>query len=350
MKKGSQTKLTDIHFKELGVEDERFYEALLNQSFPVPKGSSFFDDFPIWSNQFDSRTIKIGAFDSQNLIGCAGLRFANLTLPLSEIKIGIIGGVVVHPQYRKKGVANQLIKRLVEVAKTEQSVMVILWGSEHELYQRLGFELCGLQVRVPLAKLDLPKAKGIIRFGWRQSIFEAMQKRNSGLKLDSNDISWLSAHKNVQWLSEETLTDQSSYVGFNRGIDLRGMVHEWGGPRNQVKNLLARVLEQIPSAEILGSPAGIKSLGFSFEPNQLEYLCLAKILDPLAIMKATERNTSFQCSQTHTGQWSLKVNGQKIENLTSGELTKLFFGPEKIRGFNEAPFPIPFWVWGLDAA
>ncbi len=345
----AEKNLDSLRMIPISEKEEIRFENLLNKNFPVPLGASFFDDFPVWGSKSEADVIRIGALYNDEIIGCAGLRIASLKCPIKNMKIGIIGGVAIDSKFRRQGLASLLVEKLIEAAKMKKVRLIILWGSEHQLYEKLGFGLCGLQVRVPLQKLDLPASKGIIRFGWRNAIFDSMKSRNSGLLIEKKDFKWISSHKNVQWLSQETLTDQSAYVGFNRGIDLRGMVHEWGGPKEQVFNLLGRVKEQIPTAELLGSPEQFKKFGFSFDSDQLEYLCMAKIIDPKEIFSAYRIDVSFHVRKD-SEIWTIEVDGKRISGIQDLDLTKIFFGPEGIKGADLPMFPLPLWIWGLDAA
>ncbi len=325
-------------------------ESLLNQSFPVPEGKSFFDDFPIWSESSTADVHRLGIQDGERMLASACMRIASYHAPASQFKLGIIGAVACDPSMRGRGVAPALVEALTQTASKSGAAACVLWGSEHRLYQKIGFELSGIQARVPLALLKEEKQiPGVVRYGWRSTVFEMMRNRFAGLVVEPKDSQWLSRHRNVQWLTLETTQGPISYVGFNRGIDLHGMVHEWGGDMAGVRTLLKNVRDQIPSAEILGPPEKINELGLSVDSAHLEYLCMAKLLNPGDLLAGFFPKEAFHLSRVQD-RWSLQLGPNSIKSVTSAELSELLLGPRKPQGAAIQSLPLPLWFWGLDSA
>ena len=285
--------LTDaFHFLPL-VEDSALLEAstVLDLSFQVPKGGHFFDDFPVWNQSSDGDSIfRLGAFSSNGkLAACASARVAELRISSAVIRIGMIGMVATRPEFQGQGLASRLVEALVQWLQTQGATLVVLWGGDQNLYRRLGFAPCGEQGFLPLAdlrKLATP-VDSEMGIGWRPELFEMLKARSSGLVLDEQDRNWMSAHKNVRWFWTRSPGGVSAYAAFGRGIDLGGMVHEWGGNPQALRRLLTWIARANPEGYLLGSPQMLQPyLGPETGAILLQPLCLAKILSPRVFLDA----------------------------------------------------------------
>lgn len=87
---------------------------------------------------------------SDNIIGGAGVQLQR-ALPrpftsadgtkVSDGRLGVIINVFTEPEWRRRGVAEMLLRRLIEWARAENIDRIILHASDEgrSLYQRLGF-------------------------------------------------------------------------------------------------------------------------------------------------------------------------------------------------------------------
>jgi len=224
----------DLSIREIHDRHHRVALAsLLDRSFGLSENSHFLDDFPIWDPIYGARVIRAGVFDREELIATAGLRLSEWKLANGErLPIAVIGGVATDPRFRGQHIASQLTEHLCTIAKEKGAAAVLLWGSQHELYGRLGFKLTGKQLRVSLGQLttECEPLVAQIRTGYHLSIFEQALRRTEGIALSNRDMGWYSSHRNVRWVWTETEQGQlQSYIGIGRGIDLTGIIHEWGG-------------------------------------------------------------------------------------------------------------------------
>src|SRR6202035_1554244 len=89
------------------------------------------------------------------------------------LRVGLIGAVVTDENFRGRGIAPKAVALAVEWAKNQGAALTVLWGSEHELYGKLGFTPCGKQVRVPLSAMRGSGATQKIQTGWNPAIFSA---------------------------------------------------------------------------------------------------------------------------------------------------------------------------------
>lgn len=300
--------------------EEAQWSRLMDSSFLVPNGHHFIDDFPIWGPLHPrDEVVRLGVFQGNSLISGAGVRLVKLktTQENKTLEVGVIGAVATHSEWRGRGLASSLVQHAVHLAKEGGADLIVLWGSEHSLYQKLGFELCGRQMRCRLDTLTLmpatkarqskqndPKALKIIK-GWSPEIFSLLKSRSEGFVLKDKDQIWYAAHKNVEWYSTQVNDRVTAYAGVGRGIDLKDIIHEWGGEAECLQTLLSFIQKDKPNAELLGSPRHFERWTMapeeSFSLGSLEYLCMAKIINP-----------------------------EKLSSVDG--------------------FPLSLWVWGLDAA
>jgi GNAT superfamily N-acetyltransferase len=343
----------------------RQFSALLDSSFPVPKGGRFLDDFPIWDPAFQLSSVeRWGTLEQGSppeggeiLTSCAGLRMAQLKgTGGATLSIALIGAVATDARYRGKGLATQVVKRAIRSAVSKRAGLIFLWSSQHSFYRRLGFEFCGQQVQLSLQDLLSQQSKIIsstdtyrkfqIRTGWNPALLSCLVKRTSGLVLNDSDLGWLGAHQNVQWFYIEENGDLQAYAALGRGIDLENRIHEWGGASEPLFAILKEINQQCPQAALLGSPALLRERKFDFAESQVEFLCLGKILDPKQLFDAFYPGMKVRLETAGSG-WKIELsepNGQQVFQLNHQELIHLLLGPYALNP------SLPFWIWGLDAA
>jgi GNAT superfamily N-acetyltransferase len=335
------------------TEKQQAY-AILNQAFPVPAGASFLDDFPVWRQELCATSFLVGSFKGDGkggvLAGCAGGRVAWLKHKTGKIPVGLIGAVATRPEYRGEGIATDSVSAAaIELAKRGVACL-FLWGSEHALYQRMGFELCGLQKRIPLAQLsilDNVQSNVPVQTGWTDGILNGLMRRNSGLLIAEMDRKWIAAHKNVNWAWTGPASAPTAWIASNRGIDLQNIIHEWGGEPTALLSLLAQARKINPALEILGSPPDLEAAGIPHHGFHPEYMGMARLLDPMRVVRSFHPSFPGEFKETLEG-WSVTL-GTETVNLSDASLAVLLFRPERFEGEWAKYFPLPIWIWGLDA-
>jgi predicted N-acetyltransferase YhbS len=209
--------------EEISISDAAVVNSLVSRAFQYQAPHSFFDDFPVWASD---QVTRLGIYDDENLISHVGFRLAEMRSSRGIKKIALIGAVATDEKYRGKGHSTTLLKeaiKRIEAAKCEWS---ILWGSEHEFYAKLGFELAGVQARAPLSSFEFPLSgltDSTIKKGLNEAIFKLLCSTQEGIVLKEKDRTWLFAHKTVQWFSVD---HPFAFVGYERGMDLKNIVHD----------------------------------------------------------------------------------------------------------------------------
>jgi GNAT superfamily N-acetyltransferase len=273
------------------------FSNLLDLCFSVPANSRFLDDFPVWDPKFVKNDIlRLGMFEFNQLVACAAVRLAQLKLRTGKlIPIAMIGAVATHPRSRGKGFASKILVKTIEWARTRGADFIVLWGAEYSIYQKLGFEVCGEQIRVPLANLTFSNARTYPIFQeWSPAIFGLLKRRDEGLLLRESDRVWFESHKNVQWFFVGSRDAPQAYAAIGRGIDMKNIIHEWGGNSAQLGALLQFLQQKFEGLEIIGSrrsfhKAGVSVLSSTSDvfgiSGYQEHLCLQKVLNPVRLPK-----------------------------------------------------------------
>ena len=269
--------------KEIKSTDSNEVNELVSKAFGYIEPHSFFDDFPIWVTPL-SEIVRLGIKVEHKLVSHVGIRFCDMQIEGSLMPVALIGAVATDEKYRGKGLSTSLLNEALALIDKRGCEWSLLWGSEHNFYARLGFKLEGQQTRVSIAHLPgnlknkfnfIPSAGEFakISVGFTEAIFNYLVQEKSGIKIYLKDRPWIFAHKTIQWLS---INDPFSFIAFERGMDLKHIVHEFGGNISGVHRLLSMIQSQDPAAQVMGKKDAALSLGFKESDLILEYLCLAR--------------------------------------------------------------------------
>ena len=259
--------------------------ALYNQCFPVIKGKSFYDDFPVWNPSVDvPQRVQIGGWFDGRLVSSASLKNTTTICNPVTLKVGILGGVVTHPDYRGQGFGTKCIQKILEISDGAKNDVTVLWGSEEKLYSKFGFEYGGMQLRFLIQNLKKIKTDLSnfyeIKTGYNQELYH-FRKSNKlyGVESDVLDEIWFSKHINTEWyVVYDTELKIKAYAAIGRGIDLPNWIHEWGGSQDALYLLLSKLTEINPSLEMIFHFKHQKQ--YEFFPDSS--LC---VLDPLAMFR-----------------------------------------------------------------
>jgi len=280
--------LDSLKITEIAEADSQQVNQLVSEAFEYPSGQHYFDDFPVWGS---SGVIRIGGYSGNRLISHVGIQYRRLKAieasggsSASSVshRVALIGAVATRDAFRGMGIGSKMMSEAIRRIDEQGCDWSFLWGSEHTFYARFGFHLEGTQRRALLSDLFMNDASRggshsghsiEIQHGFCDRIFEDFISRTDGIVFDRMDREWLSKQNTVQWL----WTDQPfAYVAYERGMDLKEMVHEFGGDRDGVLKLLRHLAERNPGAQLLASNAQWKAFGFADTLAVHESLCLAR--------------------------------------------------------------------------
>lgn len=101
------------------------------------RGISFERHFP-WAKTA-SNVWSIEAVSCGRVIGGLVVREQEIAYDIGIEVVGCIGLVCVHPDYRGKGIANQLFEKLICNSLIRKYAALTLWTNQHHIYQSKGF-------------------------------------------------------------------------------------------------------------------------------------------------------------------------------------------------------------------
>lgn len=186
-----------------------------------------------------------------------------------SIKIGIVGNVVTHPDFRGCGLMSAVFAHLTSVAKNQDMQALVLWSDLLEFYQKLGFSSIGREIRFVLGASDRRVDTGIRKVDVSQ--------------LSDDDLAkMLSLRPAQEWQLNRSITEFRSLLGIpntalfirrrgsritswfavGKGSDMQGVIHEWGATSaielvNDVLTIISAW--QLPHLTIL-TPANLPKL------------------------------------------------------------------------------------------
>ncbi len=267
-------------------------DALVSAAFSYPEGGRFLDDFPVWAS---AGVTRLGLFSGNTLVSHVGLRLTRIKTSTGAVPVALIGGVATAPAHRGRGHSTRLLREALQRIDASAAKWALLWGSEHEFYSRFGFSPMGVQARALIADLPIDTRGGLLVTpdpGMNDSIFNDLLARRTGIEFEPVDRSWVIAHRTVEWYS---IQQPFAYIGYQRGMDMRNIVHESGGDHAGIMSLLFWVHRKNPAAEILGAPSELLSLGLDSSLLLTEPLCLARPM-PGGTEPAAKWNPAFWVS------------------------------------------------------
>jgi GNAT superfamily N-acetyltransferase len=262
-----------LEIKEIAVRDAGTLDELVSRAFQYQAPHHFLEDFPIWGTD---RALRLGIFEKNQLVSHVGIRFCEMQTSRGFERIALIGAVATHEEHRGKGLSTTLLRDAIQRVEARSCHWSVLWGSEHEFYGRLGFKLEGTQARALISDLAINTAglqSSPVKAGLTESIFQDFLRRKTGIQFTEADRSWFFSHPTVEW---HYLDEPFSYVAYQRGMDLKHMVHEMGGDLRGIQKILYHIYLQCPIAQVMGQTDDLIKLGFPMKAIFEENLCLAR--------------------------------------------------------------------------
>jgi len=97
---------------------------------------------------------NFAAFDGADIVGTAGAFTMPITVPGGELVVGYPTLVGVLPTHRRRGIAAELMRALLDDARERGELLSVLYASEGGIYGRFGYGLgtIGLTLRIETAR------------------------------------------------------------------------------------------------------------------------------------------------------------------------------------------------------
>lgn len=116
-------------------------------------------DIARWSQVVDPARL-VGAFDGGNLVGTAGAYALTVTVPGGTAAAAGVTMVGLLPSHRRRGIFKLLMHELLDDARRNGELLVILWAAEGGIYPQFGFGLGSKN-----AKIDIETSSSLFTAG-----------------------------------------------------------------------------------------------------------------------------------------------------------------------------------------
>lgn len=143
-----------VDFKIRLVKKNEFEELmkLMNTAFGfVDEKAKFEHILPKLYFKDNKDMIHYGTFVDGKLVASVGLYFMTFESKCGILKVGCVGAVSTHPDYRKNGYFSMIIKKVIKYAKNHNFDMLFLGGNRFR-YNHFGFENAGRKLVVTISQ------------------------------------------------------------------------------------------------------------------------------------------------------------------------------------------------------
>jgi predicted N-acetyltransferase YhbS len=209
---------------------EYFPEAikLIESAFNYPQEQNFAVDFHLLMNESNFENCYIAINEDKELIGHLGVRKSHMKWNNELHPVAMMGGIATHPKARGKGI----FKKLYNVARENMSQVALffLWSDNAQLYNRLDFHLCGLQVEFPSkkGKSNLVKTKFAQLSPSEKKELVDLYNKNIYPQIHRDEVDWEDVSKitSADLYLQKKNNNITGYAFMNKGADLQNIVYE----------------------------------------------------------------------------------------------------------------------------
>lgn len=283
-----------IEVRACGPAETEKWADFLNRNFGYAAGQNYAIDFaPLFTADALARSRL--AWKYGQIASSATLFPVTAVAPTTKIKLGIVGAVATDESFRGQGLSTRLLGELENLAHLSGLNAMILWSDQVEFYAKAGYEPVGQQHIYMLETLPKPDklAPGTATYGWDWAQVRSLYEQHP-LRMERGEQYWkalesIKSCTRVQWMDDQGKV--KAYLGFDRGKDLHGIIHEWGGEAEALRSLTWIVLHNRPNLMWLTHPElndPIRSL-LTTPPVSQGTLGLVKILKPGLSKKAFDQ-------------------------------------------------------------
>lgn len=307
----------------------------------------------------------------KKVICSVGIWVNNILLGDATLRVGGINGLVTLPEYRRRGLGLEVMEaahhRMAEIG----CQVGLLTTKIPNWYRRLDWEHAGcLRTyhfnRSNINLLPPLQSNNELREAGEEGIAEMVRLRNAerlgGIREPESFGKIFAAKGKPKILLGCAGGKAPAYI-LTRGKS----VIEWGGPAEVIGGLVRTWFKQAddPKASTSARDASFQpvvrddmTLIAPFKghalvtmleqigiPHDLDYLGMVYLLDPVGVLKAFGHREIEVSPQED--KFTL-VRGNERVTLTRREMTKFFFGPERVTSFAQDLFPLPFWQWSFE--
>lgn len=232
------------HISPCNPEEVPAWIEMLDESFGY-KGQMNFSYGIDFAPLFEVSSLPFSALFKKNgeIVSSGSLYIQEILTPLGSTKHGLIGAIATKEGHRGKGCSKDILEYLEKLALQFNLDGLLLWGSaQKDFYKNRGFYGVGNQQILSIESLDKSKDKsnaGFSREGWTISEVSSLYEKHLQRVVRSperwNSVNLIRSCHKWEWVEAGKVT---AYLGLDRGMDLNGFVHEWGGEGNALLKLV----------------------------------------------------------------------------------------------------------------
>jgi predicted acetyltransferase len=109
------------------------------------------EDLGPWEATFEPDR-AIAAYDGDRVVGTAGILSFELTIPGGVLPAAGVTLVGVLPTHRRRGILREMMRQQLDAIHDRGEPLAILWASEGSIYQRFGYGLASLHMRLSIER------------------------------------------------------------------------------------------------------------------------------------------------------------------------------------------------------
>lgn len=266
------------------------------------------------------------------------------THPKFSLRIGLIGSVTTHAQYRGEGMARALVQRATQELMDEGCSLAILWSDKPEFYEPLGFFRAGQERDYRFSLESVASFEGTNRLIQNErdinQIWNLYKKKKGTLDRSLEEMKALVQIPKTQIYVTEEKGEINSYLAIHKGADFTNYIHEWAGDSQWVqKNIVSCQKEIFPKTPLtMICPVESEDVHFKTIASQVwsGSLGLVKLLNRSVFLNSYQRflGKSFDAHQR------LELSKMTDEDCLIATLGRDGLHPG---------LPLPFFLWGFDS-
>lgn len=206
----------------------------IEDAFQYNEENSFAIDFHQLIKDSNLENCHLLLNDNRELIAHIGVRPVTLHYNDANINVLLLGGIFTKKEFQGQGQFKKLYEYICKLYKDKYS-MIILWSDKNDFYQKLGFRQFGLTSVIGEKTVT---EEEIIKRGYQKDniarysdsqlsqlneLYNQSYKNTISIKRTLND--W----RDIKQISSMKLfrnKDNNEYLFFEKGQDLKGIIHE----------------------------------------------------------------------------------------------------------------------------
>ncbi len=320
------------------IEDALHYKSLYSYEI---------DFYPLMNTDNHQNCFIVLNEKDEKVIAHTGIIKRKINLKGNLFDIILIGGVAVSQKARGLGVAKKLLTHIIDTF-SNQCTMMILWSDLEDFYKKFSFYQAGIQHQTGVSNFQVHNTNGYQETKLThlsktdkerlQQIYTNYHKNCITINRTNHD--WLLLEKinsTRLFIKRNSNGDISSYFFYEKGFDLKDIIHEAGTVDSHEK-----LIQEISSYKWwppynvdIVSESRFSAFFKISDIKQMNSFLNILTAGKLSIMKIENENIDF-------------IYKNQKYHFSCENFLRAIFGPDEIKEFQE--FKIPIFFSGLDSA